>query len=55
MAQHCAEPLTIECLDRIFAELCDTSTKRILLAIVNDDGTTVFYYVHKGIHKPKKN
>lgn len=55
LAQHSAEPVTIECLDRIFAELCGPDTSRILVAIVSDDGTIVFYFLHKGIHKPKKN
>ncbi|SMN17794.1 similar to Saccharomyces cerevisiae YMR059W SEN15 Subunit of the tRNA splicing endonuclease, which is composed of Sen2p, Sen15p, Sen34p, and Sen54p [Maudiozyma saulgeensis] len=55
LAQYNAEHLTIECLDQIFDKLCNSETKRIILSIVNDDGTTVFYFVYKGVHKPKKN
>ncbi|EMG46893.1 SEN15 tRNA-splicing endonuclease subunit SEN15 [Candida maltosa Xu316] len=29
--------------------------KRIILGIVNDDGTVVYYFVHDGITKPRQN
>ncbi|CAB4256368.1 similar to Saccharomyces cerevisiae YMR059W SEN15 Subunit of the tRNA splicing endonuclease, which is composed of Sen2p, Sen15p, Sen34p, and Sen54p [Maudiozyma barnettii] len=55
LAQYKAESLTIECLDHVFDKLCNPGTKRIILSIVNDDGTIVFYFMYKGVHKPKKN
>lgn len=55
MTQYKEEFITLECLDLIFDKLCPAKVKRIILAIVNTDGTTVFYFVYKGIHKPKKN
>lgn len=54
LAQYKSDFITIECLDLIFEKLCKPDTKRIILSIVNDDGTIVFYFVYKGIHKPKK-
>ncbi|CAG59171.1 uncharacterized protein GVI51_F06017 [Nakaseomyces glabratus] len=47
--------LTLELLDKIFDDLCAASTQRLLLGIVNDDGTVLYYFAHKGIYKPKKN
>ena len=47
--------LTVECIDKVFNKLCPVGTKRIILAIVNDDGTIVFYYVYEGLRKPRKN
>lgn len=29
--------------------------KRITMAIVNDDGTVVYYFVHDGVAKPRQN
>ncbi|CCD23707.1 Sen15p NDAI_0C00460 [Naumovozyma dairenensis CBS 421] len=55
MSQYKTSYLTLEFLDKIFDNLCPENTKRLTLAIINDDGTTVFYFVYKGIHKPKKN
>lgn len=55
MSQYKEGYLTLECVDKIFENLCDPETKRIVLAIVNDDGTIVFYFMYKGIHKPKRN
>lgn len=54
LAQYKSDFITIECLDLIFERLCKSDTKRIILSIVNDDGTIVFYFVYKGVHKPKK-
>ena len=39
--------------DRV-AEI-DLRPKRITLAIVNDDGTVVYYFVHDGVTKPRQN
>ncbi|GEQ69594.1 hypothetical protein JCM33374_g3266 [Metschnikowia sp. JCM 33374] len=33
----------------------DVRPKRITLAIVNDDGTVVYYFVHDGVIKPRQN
>lgn len=55
LAQYQKEIITIECIDQIFRNLCEPTSKRIVLAILNDDGTIVFYFLYKGIHKPKKN
>lgn len=33
----------------------DLRPKRITLAIVNDDGTVVYYFVHDGVTKPRQN
>lgn len=54
LAQYKSDFITIECLDLIFDTLCEPDTKRIILSIVNDDGTIVFYFLYKGVHKPKK-
>ena len=29
--------------------------KRIIIAIINDDGTIVYYFIHDGITKPRQN
>ncbi|CCC71630.1 hypothetical protein NCAS_0H03200 [Naumovozyma castellii] len=55
MSQYKTEFITIQCLDMIFEKLCPEYVKRLVLAIVSDDGTTVFYFAYKGIHKPKRN
>lgn len=55
MSQYKVGYLTLECLDTVFNMLCDPAAKRLTLAIVNSDGTVVFYFVYKGIHKPKRN
>lgn len=55
MTQHKEEFITLECLDLVFEKLCDKDTKRIILGIVNSDGTIVYYFIYNGIHKPKKN
>ena len=55
MTQYKNEHITLECMDLIFERLCDAKTKRLVLAIINDDGTIVFYFIYKGIHKPRKN
>lgn len=55
MTQYKEDFITLECLDLIFDQLCVKDTKRIILGIVNSDGTTIFYFVYKGLHKPKKN
>lgn len=55
MTQYKNEHITLECMDLIFEKLCDATTKRLVMAIINDDGTIVFYFIYKGIHKPRKN
>ncbi|KAL3232772.1 tRNA-splicing endonuclease subunit SEN15 [Nakaseomyces bracarensis] len=55
MSQYKEGYLTLECMDKIFNELCPNDLNRILLAIVNDDGTVLYYFAHKGIYKPKRN
>lgn len=55
MSQYKKGYLTLECLDEIFSRLCPASARRLTLAIVSDDGTVAFYYVYKGLHKPKRN
>ncbi|GAV54316.1 hypothetical protein ZYGR_0AL00480 [Zygosaccharomyces rouxii] len=55
MSQYKAGKLTFKCLDLIFDQLCPPDVKRITLALANSDGTVMFYFVYKGIHKPKRN
>lgn len=55
MSQYKSGYVTLECLDQVFTQLCPGSAQRLTLAIVSDDGTTAFYYVYKGLHKPKRN
>ncbi|CAI4344355.1 CQS_1a_G0010010.mRNA.1.CDS.1 [Saccharomyces cerevisiae] len=55
MSQYKENFLTLECLSQTFTHLCSPSTERILLAIINDDGTIVYYFVYKGVRKPKRN
>ncbi|AMD20889.1 HDR147Wp [Eremothecium sinecaudum] len=55
LKQYKSGNLTLQLLDEIFVDLQDVSCKRIILGIVNDDGTVVYYTVYKGLHKPKKN
>lgn len=55
MSQYKAGYLTLECLDEVFVRLCPPAAKRLTLAIVNDDGTVAFYFVYRGLHKPKRN
>ncbi|CAI4048109.1 Sen15p SKDI_13G1890 [Saccharomyces kudriavzevii IFO 1802] len=55
MSQYKEYFLTLECLTKIFAQLSNPSTERILLAIINDDGTIVYYFIYKGVRKPKRN
>lgn len=50
--------LTMQRLHLIFKELEDLQQKRpkrILVGIVNDDSTVVYYFIHDGVYKPKKN
>lgn len=55
MSQYKAGTLTFQCLDLIFDKLCPPDAKRVTLALANSDGTVMFYFVYKGIHKPKRN
>lgn len=55
MSQYKDGYLTLECLDSVFNLLCSPTAKRLTLGIVNSDGTVVFYFVYKGIRKPKRN
>lgn len=32
-----------------------TRPKRVTMAVVNDDGTVVYYFVHDGVVKPRQN
>ncbi|QLQ80121.1 hypothetical protein HG537_0D01210 [Torulaspora globosa] len=54
MSQYKKGYVTLECLDKVF-EMCPATATRLTLAIVSDDGTVAFYYVYKGLHKPKRN
>ncbi|CEP21239.1 unnamed protein product [Cyberlindnera jadinii] len=47
------EQLTPSRLSTVFEQL--HSPKRLVAGVVNDDGTVVYYIVHNGIAKPKKN
>lgn len=50
--------LTVRRLNSIFHELeitLNKRPKRILVGIVNDDSTVVYYFIHDGVYKPKKN
>ncbi|CCH44864.1 tRNA-splicing endonuclease subunit [Wickerhamomyces ciferrii] len=47
------DEITPNMLDQVFKEL--QGVKRLVLGIVNDDGTVVYYIVHDGVYKPKKN
>lgn len=55
MSQYKAGILTFQCLDLIFDRLCPSNAKRLTLALASSDGTVMFYFVYKGIHKPKRN
>ncbi|GCF01010.1 tRNA splicing endonuclease subunit [Zygosaccharomyces mellis] len=55
MSQYKAGKLTFKCLDLIFDRMCPPGARRITLALANSDGTVMFYFVYKGIHKPKRN
>lgn len=49
--------ITLCHLDEAFSgikSLCSTRPKRILIAIVNTDGTVVYYFIHDGIVKPRR-
>lgn len=47
--------LTLEYLDELFESHLPTDVKKCIIAIISDDGTTVFYNMYKGIGKPRKN
>jgi tRNA-splicing endonuclease subunit Sen15 len=36
-------------------ELNGTRPSRVTIAIVNDDGTVVYYFIHDGVVKPRQN
>ena len=55
MSQYRKGYVTLECLDKVFGQLCPATARRLTLAIVSDDGTVAFYYVYRGLHKPKRN
>ncbi|CAR21541.1 Sen15p [Lachancea thermotolerans CBS 6340] len=52
LSQYKPGKLTLELMDKIFSEL---KCRRVTLGIVNDDGTVVYYFIYKGLHKPKRN
>lgn len=47
--------LTLHALDEVFNGIQDPTVKRITLAIVSDDGTVVYYFVYRGLYRPKRN
>lgn len=50
--------LTVSKLDSLFKELevkLSTRPKRIVVGIINEDSTIVYYFIHDGVYKPKKN
>ncbi|KAH8653480.1 tRNA-splicing endonuclease subunit Sen15 [Xylariales sp. PMI_506] len=55
------ETITIGFLSEIFdsmetpKDLAPGRAKRLLLAVVHDDSTVVYYFVHDGIVKPRQN
>jgi tRNA-splicing endonuclease subunit Sen15 len=52
------ENLTPKQLKSIFDELEQVQgqrQRRIIIGIVNDDSTVVYYFIHDGVYKPKKN
>ncbi|CDO96538.1 unnamed protein product [Kluyveromyces dobzhanskii CBS 2104] len=54
MHQYKNSGLTMNTIDHVFSQLPNT-LKRLTLGIVNDDGTIVYYFIYKGLRKPKKN
>ncbi|SCW03903.1 LAFE_0H01574g1_1 [Lachancea fermentati] len=52
LSQYRPGLLTLEVLQSIFDKI---KCKRLTLGITNDDGTVVYYFVYKGLHKPKQN
>ncbi|SCU85722.1 LADA_0D09230g1_1 [Lachancea dasiensis] len=52
LQQYRSGNLTLEIADGVFTTL---GCRRIVLGIANDDGTVVYYFMYKGLHKPKKN
>lgn len=52
------DKLTPKRLKEIFDELeikLDKRPKRIIIGIINDDSTIVYYFIHDGVYKPKRN
>lgn len=52
------EKVTMQFISKIFEnieEQISVRPKRVILGILGDDGTIVYYFVHDGIVKPKKN
>lgn len=50
--------LTVNKLDGLFKDLeikLSQRPKRIVVGIINDDSTIVYYFIHDGVYKPKKN
>lgn len=54
MSQYASSRFSMSHLDHIFSHL-PQDAKRLTLGIVNDDGTIVYYFIYKGLRKPKKN
>lgn len=58
---HLNEKLTLKQLAAVFDSvelsepLAEGRCKRLLMAIVHDDSTVVYYFVHDGIVKPRQN
>jgi len=58
---HLSEKLTLKQLAEVFDSvelsepLAEGRCKRLLMAIVHDDSTVVYYFVHDGIVKPRQN
>lgn len=52
------EEVTPKRLNTIFNDMQQaqgTRPKRLIIGIVNDDSTVVYYFIHDGLVKPKKN
>lgn len=54
MQQYKESCLTLQKLEYLFNTL-PSHCKRIILGIANDNGTVVYYFIYKGLHRPKKN
>lgn len=54
MKQYQSSQFKVRHLKDIFNKL-PSAVRRITLAIVSDDGTIVYYFIYKGLQKPKKN
>ncbi|ANZ73603.1 BA75_01402T0 [Komagataella pastoris] len=54
---HISQKLSLSDIDGIFKkldELLGVRPKRIVMGIVTDDGSVVYYFAHEGLIKPSK-